>query len=55
MDVFDDKMRASTMDNIAGGLSQCRQDIIDRMIALFTKVHADYGNGIAARIAKIKS
>lgn len=54
MKVFDQEMRDHTMDNLAGAMHKCRQEIIDKMIVLFTKVHEDYGNGIAERIAKLQ-
>lgn len=48
--VFDDAMRQKVMDNISGGLGQCRRDIQERMVKHFYKVDPEYGQGIAKRI-----
>lgn len=48
--VFDDKMRQTVIQNLAGPLSQCRRDIQERMIQHFYKVDPEYGSGIAKLI-----
>ena len=48
--VFDDAMRQKVMDNISGGLSQCRRDIQERVLPHFYKIDPEYGAGIAKRI-----
>lgn len=53
MTVFSEEQRQRCMDNIAGGLGQCRKDIQERMVALFTKVHPSYGAGVAERIGLV--
>ena len=48
--VFDDAMREKVMDNISGGLGQCRRDIQERVLPHFFKIDPKYGAGIAKRI-----
>lgn len=48
--VFDDAMRQKVMNNISGGLGQCRRDIQERVIKHFYKIDPEYGAGIAKRI-----
>lgn len=48
--VYDDAMRQKVMNNISGGLGQCRRDIQERVIKHFYKIDAEYGAGIAKRI-----
>ena len=48
--VFDDAMRQKTIDNISGGLGQCRRDIQERVLPHFYKIDPEYGAGIAKKI-----
>lgn len=48
--VFSDQDRTNLIKNLAGPLSQANREFQEAMVALFYKVHPDYGTRIAAAI-----
>jgi catalase len=44
--LFDAEQKARLYANIAGAMAGVPQEIIERQLAHFDKVHADYGNGV---------
>ena len=48
--VYDDNMRTTVVNNIAGGLGRCRKDIQERILPHFFKIDEEYGRRIAELI-----
>jgi len=44
--LFDDGQKSRLFANIAAAMGGVPREIIDRQLALFDKIHADYGNGV---------
>ncbi|MGR3570784.1 catalase [Brevirhabdus sp.] len=50
--LFDEGERNRLYANIAAAMQGVPQEIVDRQLAHFDKVHADYGNGVRAALKK---
>ena len=49
--LFDDGQKARLYSNLAAAMQGVPQEILDRQLTHFDKVHADYGNGVRAALA----
>ncbi|KAI6241090.1 hypothetical protein M3Y99_00381100 [Aphelenchoides fujianensis] len=50
--VLDEAHRQRLVENISGSLSMANKQIQERAVAVFSKVHADFGSAVAAGLQK---
>jgi catalase len=51
--MFNDDQKNRLYKNIAASLSQANQDIIDRVIVHFSRIHPDYADGVLKAIKNL--
>ncbi len=52
--IMSSDQKQQTVSNVAGGLSQCSQEIVDRMLPHFDQCDADYGAKVRQEIVRLQ-